>query len=119
LKYHPEWRNNLNLLSNHFGNLPEKTWAKANSLEGESKPSELSEKLSYLNQAARPHCTEMPDQDKLEAAKAKLHQQLTIWLQQTLALKDCDLSAIDSPSSLLIDCFLYQADYALLQQERR
>lgn len=119
LKYHPELRNNLNLLSNHFGNLPEKTWAKANSLERYFKPSELSEQLSYLNQAARPQCTEMPDQAKLEAAKAKLHQQLTIWLQQTLGLKDCDLSAIARPSSLLIDCFLYQADYAILQQERR
>jgi predicted transcriptional regulator len=119
LKYHPELKKNLSLLSNHFGNLPEKTWAKANSLERYFKPSELSEQLSYLNQAARPQCTEMPDQAKLEAAKAKLHQQLTIWLQQTLGLKDCDLSAIARPSSLLIDCFLYQADYAILQQERR
>ena len=119
LKYHPDLRNNLNLLSNYFGNLPEKNWVKANSLERHLKPSELSEQLSYLNQVARPHCTEMPEQANLEAAKAKLHQQLTIWLQQTLGLKDCDLSAIDRPCSLLIDCFLYQADYAILQQERR
>jgi predicted transcriptional regulator len=126
LKCHPDLKPDLKLLSDYFGNLPEKLWDKASELE--FKPSELSNKVSQLNQGCEKNgstiagafdCTEIELQDKLQATKAKLSQQLQYWVKETLGLTEGNLDAIAEPSRLLVDTFLHQADYAILEQERR
>jgi predicted transcriptional regulator len=126
LKCHPDLKTDLKLLSDYFGNLPEKLWDKASKLE--FKPSELSHKVTQLNQgcenngstiAGAFHCSEIELQGKLEATKAKLSQQLQYWVKETLGLTEGNLDAIAEPSRLLVDTFLHQADYAILEQERR
>ncbi len=126
LKCHPDLKTDRKLLSDYFGNLPEKLWDKASELE--LKPSELSNKVSQLNQGCEKngstiagafHCNEIELQDKLQATKAKLSQQLQYWVKETLGLTEGNLDAIAEPSRLLVDTFLHQADYAILEQERR
>jgi predicted transcriptional regulator len=126
LKCHPDLKTDLKLLSNYFGNLPEKLWNQASELE--FKPSELNNKVTQLNQGCEKngstiagafHCTEIELQDKLQATKAKLSQQLQYWVKETFGLTEGNLDAIAEPSRLLVDTFLHQADYAILEQERR
>lgn len=126
LKCHPDLKTDLKFLSRYFGNLPEKFWDKASNFD--FKPSELSNKVTQLNQGCEKngstiagafHCTEKELQDKLEATKAKLSQQLQFWVKETFGLTGGNLDAIAEPSRLLVDTFLHQADYAILEQERR
>lgn len=124
LKCHPDLKTDLKLLSHYFGNLPKKFWDKASIFD--FKPSELSNTVTQLNQGCEKngstiagafHCTEIELQDKLEATKAKLSQQLQYWVKETFGLTEGNLDAIAEPSRLLVDTFLHQADYAILEQE--
>ena len=126
LKCHPDLKTDLKLLSRYFGNLPENFWDKASNFD--FKPSELSKTVTQLNQGCEKNgstiadafnCTEKELQDKLEATKAKLSQQLQYWVKETLGLTEGNLDAIAEPSRLLVDTFLHQADYAILEQQRR
>jgi RNA polymerase sigma factor (sigma-70 family) len=58
-------------------------------------------------------------QEKLAKVKTILQEQLHNWMQRILALKPCSLSAMDHSSALLVEKFLTNAPYALLEIERK
>jgi RNA polymerase sigma factor (sigma-70 family) len=100
LRLHPALNLEISLLYRYYGtSIPGKVNEEAIAYEFNITPAQLQEKLAQV--------------------KTILQAQLHNWMQRILELKPCSLSAMDSSSALLVEKFLTNAPYALLESERK